>query len=107
MSLPTLITAIAMVTTLLISDNLLLGRQGTAAVPVVVGQHGAQAGTLPSVLLMCPRPRATLPALQMLWAPEGSAQVTVGTGVLPGGHLVALVPSTGRGAATRWGSQAA
>lgn len=31
----------------------------------------------------------------------------VGTGVLPGAHPTVLVPSKGRGAATRWGSQAA
>lgn len=105
-SLPTLITAIAMVTILLISDNLLLGRLGTAAVPTVVGQHGAQAGMFPAALPLCPRPPAMPPALQMLWVPEGSARVMVGTGVL-GKHLVALVPSTGRGSATRWGSPAA
>lgn len=77
---------------------------------MVVGQRGVQAGTFPAALLMCPRSRATLPALWMLWAPEGPARllgrVMVGMGIL-GEHPMALVPSTGRGAATRWGSQAA
>lgn len=70
MSLPTPITAITMVTTLLISDNLLLGRRGTAAVPVVVGQRGAQAGMFPSALPMCLCLRVMLPALGMLSALE-------------------------------------
>lgn len=67
-SLPTLITAIAMVTTLLISDNLPLGH---AAVPTVVGQHGAQAG------LFSPTPTLPNPAACALDA-VNSAGISLG-----------------------------
>lgn len=74
--------------------------------------HGSSpygGGVLSAALPPCPRSRAVLPALRMLRAPEGLAQlpgrVMVGTRVL-GEHVVVLVPSTGRGAATRWGTQA-
>lgn len=107
MSLPTPITTISMVTTLLISDNLLLGRRGTAAVPVVVGQCGVQAGMLPTALPMC-LCDATSPgdAASSGVTTLAARQEMEGTGVL-GEYLLALVPSTDHGAATRWGSQAA